>query len=104
MDTNIQGHTDRWTGGPASKNVNKITELLRLYQLAAVNTLFQPKRNKSVYTFLQTESTGSEQVNDFDKYAGRKVKSQCNDKWISGVVEKMYTNNKGNMHAMVTPI
>ena len=83
VDANIQGHTGRWTGGPASKNANKINELLRLYQLAAVNIMFQPKRNKSVCTFLQTESTGSEKVNDFGKYVGRKVKAQHNDKWIA---------------------
>ena len=66
-------------------------------QLAAANTMFQPKRNKSVCTFLQTESTGSEKVNDFGKYVGRKVKAKHDGTWIPGVVEKTHTNNKGHM-------
>ena len=97
VETNVQGYTGRWTGGPASKNAAKITELMRLNQLAAVNTMFQPKKNKSVCTFLQTESTGSENVNDFGKYVGRKVKAKYNGSWIPGVVEETYTNNKGHM-------
>ena len=97
VGANIQGHTGKWTGGPASKNASKITELMRLNQLAAVNTMFQPKRNKSVCTFLQTESTGSDKVNDFGKYVGRKVKAKYSGKWIPGVVENMHTDKKGNI-------
>ena len=40
MQSNIEGHTDRWTGGPASKNADKITELMRLNQLASIKPCF----------------------------------------------------------------
>ena len=97
VEANVQGHTGKWTGGQASKNAEKITQLLRLHQLAAVNTMFQPKKNKSVCTYLQTESTGTEGINDFGKYVGRAVKAKYDGKWIQGVVEKTYRNKKGRM-------
>ena len=40
---------------------------MRLHKLAAVNTMFQSKLNKSVCTFLQTETTGRDDANDFGK-------------------------------------
>ena len=89
-----------WTGGPASKNVDKIIQLMRFNQLAAVNTMFKPKRRQTVHTFLQTESKGNAQAgqaNDFGKYIGNKVKAKYKGAWVSGVVENAYTNKKGRM-------
>ena len=55
VQTNIKGLTDRWTGGQASKNADKVTQLMRFHNLAAVNTMFQPKKHQSVHTFLFIE-------------------------------------------------
>ena len=79
IGSNDQDYTDNWTGGPASKNVHKIMQLMRFNQLAAVNIMFKPKRRQTVYTFLQTESKGnaqSGQENDFGKYIDNKVKAK----------------------------
>jgi len=98
VEASIKGLTGKWTGGQASKNADKVTQLLRLNQLAAVNTMFQPKKNHSVCTFLQTESAGNNnQVNDFGKYIGNDVKANYKGEWIKGVVESAYTNKKGQM-------
>ena len=73
---------------------------MRFNQLAAVNTMFKPKRGQSVHTFLQTESKGSaqsDQANDFGKYIGSSVKAKYKGAWIAGVVENAYTNEKGRM-------
>ena len=97
VEANVQGHTGKWTAGPASKNADKITQLMRLNQLAAVNTMFQPRRNKCVCTFLQTETSGNEKVNDFGKYIGQEVKAKYKGAWVSGVVDQADTNPKGRM-------
>ena len=101
VEAEVQGHTGKWTAGPASRNAGKITELMRLNQLVAVNTLFRPKKNKSVCTFLQTETAdnkqGNAQANDYGKYVGQKVKAKYKGKWVAGVVEHAYTNKKGRM-------
>ena len=98
VDVNVQDHTRKWTVDPASKNSDKITQLMRLNQLATVNTMFQPKRNKFVCTFLQTETSDNENVNDFGKYIGQKVKTKYKGVWVSGVVEQADTNPQGRMH------
>ena len=71
---------------------------MRLNQLATVNTMFQPKKNSSVSTFLQTEPQGGDsQANDFGKYIGSKVKVTYRGKSIPGVVTRAYSNDKGHM-------
>ena len=97
VEANIQGLTGKWTGGPASKNADKVAQLMRLNQLVAVNTMFQPRKQHSVCTFLQTETAGNAQVNDFGKYIGSNVKAKYKDKWIKGVVESAHVNKQGQM-------
>ena len=65
----------------------------------AINTMFQPKQNSSVCTYLQTAPQGGDAqgANDFGKYIGRKVKAKYKGKWISGAVTQAYTNKKGRM-------
>jgi hypothetical protein len=99
VEANVQGHTGKFTAGQASKNAHKITQLMRLNSLAAINTMFQPKQNSSVCTYLQTAPQGGDAqgANDFGKYIGRKVKAKYKGKWISGAVTQAYTNKKGRM-------
>ena len=52
-----------------------------MYNLAAMNTMFQPKKHASVHTFLQTKRTDAD-----DKYIGRTVKVKYKGKWTTGKV------------------
>ena len=72
------GVTGRWTGGPASANSGKIADLLRLNNLIAANTTFQPKKHHSVCTYLQTTAQGNEDinVNDFGAHVNQTVKAE----------------------------
>ena len=49
---NIKNRTDHWTGGAASKNADKILDIMRMYDLYAINTHFEPKKGESVHTYL----------------------------------------------------
>ena len=45
IEANLEGITGNWTGGPPSANAKDITDILRLHNLTAINTLFKPKEN-----------------------------------------------------------
>ena len=53
-----------------------------MFNLAAMNTMFQPKKHQSVHTFLQTEHSDGQK----DKYAGKAVKAKYKGKWCKGTV------------------
>ena len=58
--------------------------LLRLYHLAAMNTMFKPKKHQSVHTFLQTKRKDADVQND--KYIGRETKAKYKGHWVHGKV------------------
>ena len=75
-------------------------ELLRLHELTAVNTLFQPRHGKEVHTFLQTapqggeEACGQGQDNDFGEYVGSQCKVKYHGKLIGGRVKAVFGGKK----------
>ena len=78
--------TDYWTGGQASTNAEKIVELLRLNDLTAVvNTLFQPKSNNTVHTYLQTKRKRTGEAGDEGEHMGRTVKSTYKGRETNGI-------------------
>ena len=100
LEGNVQGRTGKWVGGLKSKNADKIMELLRLHELTAVNTLFQPRHGKEVHTFLQTapqggeEACGQGQDNDFGEYVGSQCKVKYHGKLIGGRVKAVFGGKK----------
>ena len=86
LAANVDGVTGEWTGGPPSRNADKITELLRIYNLTAINTTYRPKKGKSVHTFLKTKR--SENINsDLSQlYVGRTATCKYKKRWITGKV------------------
>ena len=52
LPNNVSGRTGRWTAGPESPNANKILDLMHMHELIAVNTLFEPKYESGLLTFL----------------------------------------------------
>ena len=87
LQSNVDGVTGNFTGGVPSKNSKKIVDILRLNNLAAVNTFFRPKDGKSVHTFLQTKRNQNNE--DAGLYVGRSVKEKYHGKWIQGEVKAM---------------
>ena len=69
---------------PPSKNASKIIDMMRLHNLTAVNTFYQPRRDKTTHTFLHTKR--NDDADDAGMYVGRKVKCKYRDKWIHGEV------------------
>ena len=95
VESNIKGITGKWTGGPPSTNAEKITDMLRFNKLAAVNTMYQPKKHQSVCTFLQTQHKGNEDINananDFGAYVNQEVRAKYKRRWYKGTVEALLT-------------
>ena len=103
----IKGRTGKWVGGPKSKNADKIMDLLRLHELTAVNTLFQPKHGKEVHTFLQTEPQGGTtqaqdgQGNDYGEYVGSYCKAKYHGKQIGGRVKAVFGGKNKKMDSPI---
>ena len=55
LEGGVKDRTGKWTAGPKSPNSDKIIEMMRLHELTAANTLFEPKRKEALQTFLQTK-------------------------------------------------
>lgn len=47
LPPNVNGITGKWAYGKADENVNAVIEVMRMFNLRAINTDFQPKGNKS---------------------------------------------------------
>ena len=58
-----------------------------MHELTAANTLFEPKHVSALYTFLQTERSGTPDYGDMGEYVGAKVKVRRGDKRVEGVVQ-----------------
>ena len=46
LESGVKDRTGKWTAGPKSPNSDKIMQLMRLHELTAANTLFEPKSKK----------------------------------------------------------
>ena len=68
----VEHRTGKWTPGPASKNADKIMQLMQLHNLTAINTFFKPRHKFALNTFLQTMRKDSAD-SDQGEYVGRRV-------------------------------
>ena len=60
--------------------------MLRMFDLFAVNTAFQPKKVTSNATFIQSVATNPSDANDMGQFIGRSVTSKYHGDWVDGVV------------------
>ena len=86
----IPNRTGKWTAAPKSQNADKILELMHMHELTAANTLFEPRHQSALYTFLQSERDGMREHGDMGEYVGRKTKVKCKDTWITGTVKSVH--------------
>ena len=89
LSSNVPKRTGRWTAGPASPNAEKVIQLMQMHELTAANTMFAPKHQEALYTFLQTkkkEDTQQAAHDDFGQFVGREVSAKHEGKWVGGRV------------------
>ena len=84
LQAEVDGITGKFTGVPPSKNATTIMDMLRLNDLAAVNTFFQPKPSKTVHTYLHTKRDAD--ADDTGMHVGREVKQRYRVQWVTGEV------------------
>ena len=102
LEGGVKDRTGKWVGGLKSKNAEKIMQLLRLHELTAVNTLFQPRHGKEVHTYLQTapqqggtgrdtaDAADNSASSDFGEYVGSLCKTTYKGRQIGGRVKAVY--------------
>ena len=93
LEGNVLNRTGKWTAGPKSKNADKMLDIMHMYNLTAANTLFEPKNEFALYTFLQTEKKETSVKGDMGEYVGRKVNTNIDGNWTTGTVRS--TSSKG---------
>ena len=86
----VPNRTGKWTAGPESPNADAIINLMHMHELTAANTLFEPKHNSALYTFLQTKREGVTAHSDLGEYVGNKVKVKFRNKWTHGTVKSTF--------------
>ena len=102
LQHSVKGRTGKWTPGPPSKNAHKIMQLMQLHELTAANTLFEPRQNQDLFTFLQTKRNDKcEVVNDYGEFVGARVKAKFKGKWHGGRVNATLSH-EGTQRWVVT--
>ena len=81
LPPNVKNVTGKWAHGEVSKNADDMIEVLRMYDLFAVNTAFQPKRSASNTTFIKTEADHTRSHDDLGLFHGRRVSTKYHGNW-----------------------
>lgn len=81
---NIRNVTRKWTYGPGSQNEESIMEILRMFDLFAVNAAFQPKRSSSTTTFITSSAKSAEE--EPEQFIDKQVLTRYYGWWIKGTV------------------
>ena len=69
LQSKVENCTGKWGHGPASRNAGDVIDMMRLYDLCAINTYFQPRRNNNA-TFVAASKSSHYQ------YVGRQVSAK----------------------------
>ena len=74
--------------GEPSKNAQKIMDIMDLYDLCAVNTMFEPKRGGSVHTYLCPKQKKKKECaqGDFGHHVGERVACKYKGNLVQGDV------------------
>ena len=96
LEGGVPGHTGKWTAGPKSANSDKMINFMRIHNLTAANTLFEPKAKDktALHTFLQTKRGDTTEQGDMGEYVGDKVREKYKGIWYDGTV--VAANGNGN--------
>ena len=82
-------------GGLPTANSDKILQLMRLHNLSAVNTMFEPPHGSSVHTYLHTRSGDDLHENgDLGEFVGSKTMVTYKNREIKGRVNAMYADER----------
>ena len=85
LPPNVDNHTGKFAYGSASKNADDILNILRLHDLFAVSTKFQPSKNATNATHIAT--TRKERNDDNpDTFLGRHVSARYKGNQLRGTV------------------
>ena len=90
LPANLPGLTGKWAFGKESKNANDILDIMRMFDLFAINTKFQPRRGTSNATYMavaQKEDKSSNSHSRARSYAKCQVRAKYNGKWYNGKVQ-----------------
>ena len=98
LGANIKERTGRWTGGKPSRNADKILDLMRMYDLYAVNTHFEPKKNETVNSYLCPKPKVDHAQGDFGLYVGAQVSANYNVKIVAGEVINVEQGKNADPH------
>jgi hypothetical protein len=93
LGPNIKNRTGRWAGGQSSKNAQKILDLMSMYDLYSVGTLFEQPKGESSHTYICPQAKedgehaqGGHAQGDFGLHVGHKVSHTYNGATIQGEV------------------
>ena len=90
LPANIDNHTGNWAYGDASQNADNIIDILRLYDLFAINTKFKPASTSSNATYIAVTKKGNKDTKDVD-LCGRQTRKIIRGEEIKG---KIYARNQ----------
>ena len=99
LPKNIKGLTGKWAlcDTPPTTNASKFLDLMRLHEITAASTFFQPKKNKSVATYLGPPKPSSNLLSQSvpnspdtaeDPFINRSVTVKYRGKLVKGVIVK----------------
>ena len=88
LPPNIDNHTDNWAFGGAPKNTDNVIDILRLNDLFAINTKFEPPKHSSNATYISTTKKGSTDTSETSSFVGRKVQTVDKGKLFEGTVQE----------------
>ena len=89
----VKGLTGKWVHGKKSQNADKILDIMRMFNLFAASTNFQPKKNGTLGTYIH--SIDGSFVPKMGQFVGKKVKAWYKGKLVYGKVTKQKTSPTG---------
>ena len=85
LPANIENHTGNWAFGKPSQNADAVIDIMRLFDLYAINTKFEPPTNSSNATFIAVKKKEDKNTKDVDLH-GRKTRTILNGELCKGTV------------------
>ena len=94
LSGNTEMLTGKWAFGNKSANADEILNIMRLFNLFAVSTKFQPKKNSSSATYAFCEQGSF--MPKAHQFTGSKVRAFYKGKMVGGVVGDMVQGQDGD--------
>ena len=101
LPANVAKVTGKWAFGEASQNAGKMVDMLRQFDLFAINTSFQAKRRSSNATFVKMTAVESyetiESYGDLEFLTGKQVVTRYQNKRVKGTVKALDVSNNDEL-------